>query len=147
MQTHAVLFAVSLGMLVTSCCGKEAGRIPFSAPGAASASMQLEAGDVSFWTDIDIEYEGPAALQYSVDLEQGGAVVASASCNPLGHMSVKTSWVETNVGNSHSRSGSGKMSCTAKLATAGATNVKATLAFASPPAKLKLAKADLVVKQ
>lgn len=136
-----------LSLLVSGCCGKEAGRIAFASAGSSSSTMSLEAGDVSFWTDIDIDYEGPAALSYDVKLEQGGAVVATATCDPLGEMSVKTNWVETNIGSKHSRRGSGKMSCTASVPKGGSTNVNATLAFATMPAKVALKKADLVIKQ
>lgn len=147
MRSSSFAWLVSSVLLLSGCCGKEAGRLPFSAPGTQNATMTLEAGDVSFWTDIDIEYEGAASLQYKVDLEQGGAVVASATCNPLGYMSVKTGWVETNLGSKHSRRGSGKMGCSATVPKAGPTDVRATLAFGTRPAKLKLGKADLVVKQ
>lgn len=141
------LLPLALSLSIGGCCGKEKGRVPFSAPGSAHASLPLEAGEVSFWTDIDIEYEGPASLGYVVELEQAGAVVASTRCDPLAHLSVKTGWVETNLGNSHSRSGAGKMDCSVTLPTSGATTVRATLAFGTPPAKHTLVKADLVVKQ
>ncbi len=109
--------------------------------------MPLKAGDVALWTDLDIAYEGDAALAYQVELVQDGATVARAVCDPLGPMNVKMSWVETNMGSSHSRRGRGKMACSATLAKAGPTTVKTTLAFAQKPASVTLKKADLVVKQ
>jgi hypothetical protein len=141
-----------LGFLVVASlalagCGKEAGRVPFSSEASKTATLQLAAGDVAFWTDLDIKYEGNAKLQYRIELLQGGANVASASCDPLGEMNVKVGWVETQWGSSRSRSGSGKMSCSANLAKGGPTDVAATLAFAVRPSKLDLKKADLVVKQ
>jgi hypothetical protein len=128
-------------------CGKEAGRVPFAAEGTANATATLNSGNVDFWTDIDMKWEGDAALAYTIELEQGGKSVATATCNPLGPMNVKVGWSETNIGGSHSRSGSGKMGCSATLPSGGATNVKATLAFSRKPATLTLSKADLVVKQ
>lgn len=141
------VLTLSCAMLAVGCCGKELGRVAFSAPGTSSSTVSLEAGEVSFWTDIDIEYEGPASLEYKIELAQGGSVVATAMCNPLGKLPVQTGWVETNLGNSHMRRGAGKMTCSAQLPKAGATEVRATLAFGTPPTKLKLTKADLVVKQ
>lgn len=128
-------------------CGKEAGRVPFATEGVGSATVELAAGEVSFWTDLDVEYAGDASLAYTVTLSQGGAPVATAVCNPLGHLSVKMGWVETNVNGARSRKGNGKMGCSAKLASGGPTTVDATLAFAQRPTSLTLNKADLVLKQ
>jgi hypothetical protein len=128
-------------------CGKELGRVAFTGEGSSSGSATLAAGDVYFWTDIDIAWQGDATLTYDITLEQGGKPVATATCNPLGHMSVKTSWVESNVGPSHSRSGGGRMDCTTNLPTGGVTTVKTKLAFARKPASVTLRKADLVIKQ
>ena len=134
-------------VLLLAGCGKEAGRVPFSAPGKQSASVQLAAGDVAFWTDIDIKLDGPATLTYGIELKQGGSSVAKASCDPLGDMNVKIGWIETTFGESRSRRGSGKMSCSATLAKGGLTEVDAELAFGSKPTTFTLRKADLVLKQ
>ena len=136
-----------LSLLTLAACGKEKGRVPFAADGTGTTTATLEAGDVAFWADLDLEYEGSAAMSYAVELEQGGTVVASGTCNPLGAMNVKVNWVETNIGSSHSRSGSGKMGCHAKVPAAGATNVKVTLAISTRPATFTLKKADFVLKQ
>lgn len=146
MRARLSLLLLSSAALLTAC-GKEAGRVPFSGEGSAAAPLTLKAGDVALWTDLDIAYEGDAALAYRVELVQDGATVASAVCDPLGPMNVKMSWVETSIGSSHSRRGKGKMGCAATLAKGGPTTVKATLAFAQKPAGLALKKADLVIKQ
>lgn len=139
---------VVLGFAILTCgCGKEAGRVPFAAEGKADSTMTLSSGDVSFWTDLDIDHQGDAGLHYNVELLQGGAVVATTTCNPLGSMSVKTSWVETNLGDHHTRSGNGKMACSVKLPAGGATVVRAQLAFSKKPPTLTLKKADLAVRQ
>lgn len=132
--------------LAVAGCAKEKGRVAFSADGTATTSVTLEAGDVDFWTDIDAEWSGAGSMQYEVELEQSGVRIASTTCDPLAHLSVKMSWVETNLGDSHSRSGKGKMGCSVKVPTAGATTVKVTLTSAWP-AKATLTKADLLVKQ
>lgn len=141
------LMVAALSVLLLAGCGKEAGRVPFAAEGSKATTMPLEAGDVAFWTDIDVKYEGNATLAYRVDLVQGGSSVATAECQALGPMNMKVGWVETQVGASHSRSGSGKMACNAQLPKSGPTVVQATLAFGARPTSATLTKADLVVKQ
>ena len=138
---------VVLSALLLPGCGKEAGRVPFVAEGSNAATMPLEAGDVAFWTDIDVKYEGDATLAYRVDLLQGGSGVATAECQALGPMTMKVGWAEMQLGASRSRSGSGKMTCSAQLAKSGPTVVHATLGFGARPISVTLSKADLVVKQ
>lgn len=145
MDARLPLLAGALWLL--SGCGKELGRVPFEDVGRGSTTVTLAAGDVDFWTDLKIEYEGAASLGYEIELFQDGASVATATCNPLGSMTVKTSWVETNIGGSHSRRGNGKMGCSVNLPKGGATKVKASLAFGTKPSGLVLSKADLVIKQ
>ena len=137
---------VGLSFFALIGCGKEVGRVPLTGEGAADVSATLKAGEVSFWTDIDIEYEGAAVLTYKIDLVQGSKTVGSATCDPLGHLPAKMGWVETNIGDRHSRKGSGKMECKATVPE-GATTAKVALAFAKKPAKVTLRKADLVMKQ
>lgn len=128
-------------------CGKELGRVPFTKEGTGSTTVALKPGEVAFWTDIDIEWQGAATLDYEVELLQGGTKVASATCNPLGNLSVKTTWVETNIHDEHSRSGNGKLDCSVTLPSGGTTTVNATLAFGSKGKSVTLKKADLVIKQ
>lgn len=141
-----LLVAVISGSFLAGC-GKEAGRVPFVAEGSQTATLPLEAGDVAFWTDIDLRYEGEATLTYRIDLLQGGSGVAAAECQALGPMSMKVGWIETRSGASSSRSGSGKMACSAQLVKSGPTVVQATLGFGVRPSSFTLGKADLVVKQ
>ena len=91
--------------------------------------------------------EGDASLEYRIDVFQNGSSVGKTVCNPLGRLSVKTGWVETNVGSSHTRRGMGNMSCELKLPSAGPTVVKTTLVFGKKPPNAALRKADLVIKQ
>jgi hypothetical protein len=137
-----------VALFVLVGCGTEVGRVPFTAEGAGEAQATLKAeSEVRFWTDLDIEYQGDAALSYQIELLQDGAVVAAATCDPLGKIDVKVKWIETSLNDSHSRSGSGRMACSAKVPKTGPTTVKARLSFGSPPAKLSLRRADLVLKQ
>ena len=143
--TGCVVFA-ALALAVASC-GKEVGRVPLSEAGFGIASLQLKAGDVAFWTDLDIKHSGEAVLEYRIELWQNGASVATAVCDPLGQMSVKIGWTEVSIGSSHSRTGEGKMSCRANLAQGGTTEVRAALVVKLRPATMALNKADLVIKQ
>ncbi len=145
-MSHGLLL-LAVASLALPSCGKEVGRVPFTAAGTSSATVPMAAGEVAFWTDIDLAYEGDAALSYQIDLSQGGAKVAATRCDPLGPLPVRESWVETNIGISHSRRGEGKMSCSAMLPAGGPTTVTATLAFSRRPASVTLRKADLVVKE
>ncbi len=140
-------FAVLGLFALVAGCGKEAGRVPLPGAGSGATALTLAPGDVALWTDIDISYEGDAALHYDVEFVQGGVTVANAKCNPLGPLSVKTSWVETNLGFEHSRSGNGKMDCSTKLATGGGTEVRTNLIVDRKGTKLTIKKADLVIKQ
>ncbi len=139
-----MLFVALSSLALLAGCGTEMGRIPFSAPGTGTATVTLQAGEVAFWTDIDAEYHDDSSLPYTVQLEQGGAKVASATCNPLGRIHIKTVWVETNLGNKRSRSGMGKMGCSVSLAKGGPTTVNVTL---GPAKDITVKKADLVLKQ
>ena len=139
--------ALVLSLLAVSACGKEVGRVRLPAEGSGAVELTLDAGEVAFWTDLSIEFEGDASLEYRIDVFQNGSSVGTTVCNPLGHLSVKTGWVETNVGSSHTRRGMGKMSCELKLPSAGPTMVKTTLVFGKKAPTSTLRKADLVVKQ
>lgn len=144
-KNKRIAFVLALAPLLA--CGKEAGRVPFGAAGTNDATMTLKAGEVDFWTDIDLSWDGAATLDYQVTLEQGGKTVATATCDPFGQLHVKQMWAETNIGSSHSRHGRGKMSCSTSLPSGGPTTVKATLAWGTKPSTETLRKADLVVKQ
>lgn len=142
-----LVLTLCFAAVAVTACGKEAGRIRLPAEGSGAVVVNLQAGDVAFWTDLDITYEGDATLAYTIDLFQKGSSVGKATCNPLGRLPAKINWVETNLGSSHSRRGSGEMECSAKLVAAGETMVKTTLAFGKKPQTVTLRKADLVVKQ
>lgn len=139
--------ALLLSFLAIGACGKEVGRVRLPAEGSGAVELTLDAGEISFWTDLSIEYEGDASLEYRIDVFQNGSSVGKTVCNPLGRLSVKTGWVETNVGSTHTRRGMGNMSCELKLPSAGPTVVKTTLVFTKKPPNATLRKADLVVKQ
>jgi len=146
MRIRGVLALVALACGLGGC-GKEAGRVPFKAEGTGSVVMMLNPGDVAFWTDIDLEYEGDSGLTYQIELVQKNLAVAVATCDPLGHLGVKTGWVSTDLGNKHTRSGGGKMSCDVKLPTGAETTVNVKLVWSKKPTSVNLKKADLVVKQ
>lgn len=128
-------------------CGSEVGRLPLNGEGSGTAVANLKGGEVALWTDIDLDYEGDGTLTYEVTLMQDGKQVAKTTCDPLARLPTRVKWVETNIGSKHSRSGQGKMTCTASVPAAGQTNAKVTLAWASKPQSATIRKADLVLKQ
>jgi len=152
MSHHVALLAQLLPLsllsgLVLVGCGKEVGRLPFSHEATQSAAVPLVAGKIDFWTDISVSYEGPAALTYQIELQQGGQRVANVACEALGHHDRKIGWVETGFGYSRSLRGSGRMICSAQLLKAGLTDVRAALQFTTRPRVATLVRADLVIKQ
>ena len=134
-------------LLLLAGCGKEVGRIPFAAEGSSRVSAALDAGKVAFWTDVDLDYEGSATLDYQVALIQHGTRVATAACNALGPIRTKLLWVESERGSARSRRGLGRMECSATLPKGGPTTVEASLAFGVRPLAATIRRADLVVKQ
>lgn len=137
----------SLFLLLLIGCGKEAGRVDFSTEGQGEATVLLNAGEVSFWTDLGIDYDGEAALKYEVMLLQGDKVATTTVCDPLGQLPIKVAWVETDFNDSHSRSGKGKMTCSVDLARGGPTTVRAKLIISHRPPRLVLNRADLILRQ
>ncbi len=140
-------WALALLALPLAACGRQIGSVPFSGEATKSATLPLTAGSVAFWTDLDVKYEGSATLSYRIELSQAGLPVATATCDPLGQMSVQLGWLDIEHYASHSRSGQGKMLCEATLAKGGPTVVRATLAFGLRPLTASIKRADLVVKQ
>ena len=136
-----------LSALALVGCGKEVGRLPFAHESTRTASVPLAAGKVSFWTDLSVSYEGPAALTYQIELEQGGHSVANVACEALGRHDVKVGWIESGFGDTRSLRGNGRMVCSAQLPKAGLTDVRATLSFTTRPRVADLTRADLVLKQ
>ena len=148
MRMSTLHFYVSIFLLLSlGACGKEMGRLHFSAVGSAESLMTLEAGEVALWTEIDIEHTGYAELGYEVTMLQEGRTVATMSCNPLGKVRTKVGWVQTYFGEKYSRSGTGKMSCTAQLKKGGPTTIRADLRFGKAPKSFLLRKAHLIVRQ
>ena len=136
----------TLTVLAVVCilgCGKEMARVPFASGGEGSANANLEGKEVSFWTDLDLEWDGTGTAQYEIELLQKGAKVASATCSPLARHSTRLAWVETNIGDHHTRRGQGKMSCAVDLPHGGDTVIEATLRVKN----VTIRKADLVIKQ
>ena len=127
--------------------GNEVGRIPFTSTGTATSTLPLDAGEVSFWTDLDIRYAGDPPLTYQVDLVQGGRHVATASCDPLGHKSTTIGWLSMSDGVSHLERGRGKMLCTASVPVSGPTTIQATLLLEPDGNAVTLKKADLAIRQ
>lgn len=147
MTTRSRCLALVLLALPLLACGRPVGNLPFSGEGTKTTTMPLAAGNVAFWTNLDVAYEGAATLGYRIELSQAGRTVAMVDCDLLENLSLKLGWLATNYGAVHSTVGHAKMQCVASLPTGGPTVVKATLAFGTRPAKANLKHADLVLKQ
>jgi hypothetical protein len=141
------VMALALAALALLGCDRQVGTVPFTSEDSKSTTLPLAAGNVAFWTDLDVAYEGSATLSYQIELAQGGRTVATTRCDPLGKLSVQLGWVDIQRNALRSASGHGKMSCAATLAKAGPTVVRATLAFGVRPLTATINRADLVVKQ
>lgn len=141
-----LIFMLVAFAVISPPLGKELGRIRFAGPGSGSATLPLAAGEVAFWTDLDIHFEAVPPLAYHVDLSQAGRQVASASCEPLGSKSVMIGWLSTSDGVTHLERGSGRMSCTARVPTSAPTTIQATLEL-EPQVNVALKRADLVIRQ
>ena len=117
-----------------------------SKPGVeGSATVELDsAKEVHFWTDLDVEFKRGTALTYTVTLHQSGKEVGKANCDAL-DVNTKMMSSEKSVGSSRSVSYQGKMKCSTKVPSSGATEIKAT--FNAKPAPKKLTKFNLVIKQ
>ncbi|HEY0462702.1 MAG TPA: hypothetical protein VGC79_00765 [Polyangiaceae bacterium] len=137
----------ALLVLPLVACGRRVGSVPFSSEGTKSTTLPLAAGNVAFWTDLDLAYEGPATLSYQIELRQGGRSVATASCDPLGKKSVELGWINFERAAFRSQRGQGKMLCSATLAKAGPTVAQAALTFGVHPLTASIQRADLVLKQ
>ncbi len=147
MSAPKSFLALALAALPLVACGRQVGSVPFSSEGTKSTTLPLAAGNVAFWTDLDISYQGPATLNYRIELSQAGRSVATTTCDPLGKMSVQLGWLDIQRFASRSQSGHGKMLCAASLAKGGPTVVQATLAFGVRPLTASIKRADLVLEQ
>jgi hypothetical protein len=134
-------------LLMLASCGKEAGRVPFRGEGSDMRTIMLKPGHVAFWSVMDIEFEGKGELLYTIDLEQGGAKVASVTCDALGFHPAETNWSYMDIGDRHQWRGNAKMDCHANLVSGGSTTVNAKLAFGTKPSNVTIRKADLELRQ
>ncbi len=144
-MTKSLCFLAAVSFLAG--CGKEVARVPFSSVGSSSAATTLAAGEVAFWTDLDVAYDGTATLDYDIALVQGGLPVAKAACAALGPKSISVGWFDFQRGSGHLQRGKGKMLCSATLPKAGPTTVEAALAFGTRPTRAAITRADLVLRQ
>ena len=142
-----MLVMLGVSAFVFDRTGTELGRVPFAASRTSSVTLPLKAGEVAFWTDLDIQYEGAPPLVYHVELSQAGAVVGAATCDPLSSMSLKINWLSTSDGVTHLERGHGQMSCTASVPASAPTTILATLEVNRRGGTVALKHADLAIRQ
>jgi hypothetical protein len=125
-----------------AACGTEAGRVPLAGPGSGTTKLTLKAGEVAFWTDLDVEWEGSLAARYDVTLASGGQTL-TATCNPT-DVTARLNSTRNTTGNKSAFRYEGKMKCDV-TAPGGDAVLTATLSVGNATAMFK--KSDLVVKQ
>jgi len=127
-------------------CGKEIGRVPFTAEGAQETKVHVEAGrPLALWTSLNVEYDGDLEAAYDVELRQGDSIIGAARCNPF-DISLKTGATEVRLGAKQSIKYSGKMRCTLSPTASGEATLRAKLDFPAKPASLTVKDLSLVVK-
>jgi hypothetical protein len=135
---------VALVFLLASC-GSTIGQIPFSGEGEGQTVVQVRAGELRFWTELDAQFRGEMHAQYDVELTQDGAVVGTATCHPLQLGPSRVCSKRILVGETHVVHC--RMACNVVMSRPGPTLVRARFSIASRPADLRLSRANLVVKQ
>ena len=151
MQTLSRFPLAAASIVMMGCAGlfntftaAEVGRVPLTAPGTASTTAVVAAGPVALWTDLDVSWDGDAALAYDVQVSQDGAVIAQLRCDPL-DVNVTMNSMTSDFGGSHSRRYQGLMHCDVTAPVDGMIEVTASLSVLSGAPTLELA--DLVLKQ
>jgi hypothetical protein len=138
-----VLTAALIGLGVS--CGAVVGQVPFSQEGTGQTTFQAKAGDVSFWTDFRALYHGDIRAYFFVELLQDGVVVSSATCDPV-HLGPSRACTHRLWGyETHDQRCT--MACNAFVPRDGPTQVRVSLAIPGRPADLRLARANLIVRQ
>jgi hypothetical protein len=140
----AVAGALALAGLAVSC-GAVVGQVPFSQEGTGETTFQAQAGEVRFWTDFSAGYSGDMLARFEVQLVQNDQVVSSAVCDPV-HIGA-TRICTTRFWGIYDHEQHCRMSCSAFVPHAGPTVVRARLAIPGRPYDLRLAYANLVVRQ
>ena len=144
---RSIIFAVAITAIISLVgCGTRVGRIPCSKPGSASTVVTAKAGEMVFWSDLDIAWDGNFQPRYDITVTQVGKVVGTVTCDPL-DVHVRLHSKRTNWGAHHTASQEGKMSCRVTLPASGPTKIKASLRYLARPKKLTVHRLDLVIKQ
>jgi hypothetical protein len=138
------LVAATVLSLALSSCFHTVGRLSFAGEGARETIVDLEPGDVRFAADVEVRYTGRAIARYEVDLLQRDHIVGHATCDPLRITGRRS--CAYRFGN-HDFDCSIVMECTAHVAVAGPTLVRARLSIPTKPAEFTLERADLIVGQ
>lgn len=129
--------------LVGTLTATEVGRVPITAPGTHSTSVYVTAAPLALWTDIDVEWEGNASMDYTVQVTQDGTVLSEGTCDPL-DVNLTTNARSTDIGSRHTRSHQGLLGCTVATPAEGLVDVSVTLSVKGKPT---IRSADVYLKQ
>lgn len=140
-------------LLLTGCTGEEMFRLPVNAVTTdtlnllvkESAPIALNKGDKLYtWADMDMEYEGSLALQFSVELVKDGNSIGVVRLDPMNNdMTVNA--VSTTFGGKTNTSYMGRMDYI-EIPEDGNYVFRSILTSNDNPT-LKLNKAELVFKK
>lgn len=129
-------------------CGSEIGKIPIKEIGPVSSTQIKIIGDkkITFWTQLDIKYDGNVGMNYFISFLKNGTMVSQAICNPF-NVNIKIKSLITNLNDHHTKHYLGKMSCETSLPESGEYTVNTQLMLLPDSPSPTLTQADLILKQ
>lgn len=144
-------FAVCYLAACSALTGEEVGRLPINKISSAEGlitketSIDLKQGDeIVFWSDMDMSYEGDAALRFRLTIQKEGASPDNLEIDPT-VKDMTLGEVKTTLGNKTNWSFSGR-NFIFNVQEDGRYNFKAIL-VASENSSLIINKAELVIKK
>ena len=137
------VIALGCSGLVGTLTATEVGRVPITAPGTHSTSAYVTAAPLALWTDLDVEWEGDASMDYVVQVTQDGSVLSDGSCNPM-DVNLTMNARSTDIGDRHTRIHQGLLHCTVDTPAEGLVEVSVTLSVQGKPI---IRSADVYLRQ
>lgn len=126
-------------------CGKEIIRFQFQELKPISKSIEIDnSKELSFWTDLEIEYVGNLYFLYKIKIQEGNQLLEEIACSPL-NVSVQLKFLRTSFNDKTYLRYEGKMRCVTTKPFPKIIQVEATPEIQGNVNLLK--KYDLVLKQ
>lgn len=137
------IIALGCSGLVNTLTATEVGRVLITAPGTQSTSVYVTAAPLALWTDLNVEWEGDASMDYVVQVTQDGTVLSDGSCSPL-DVNLTMNARSTDIGDRHTRIHQGLLHCTVDTPAEGLVDVSVTLNVQGRP---NILSADVYLRQ